>query len=35
VPEVPPLVRIGWGFIRPQSEDKARTTEGGGQKKNP
>jgi hypothetical protein len=46
VPEVPrvfersvqgrlPLVRIGWGFIRPQSEDKPRTTEGGGQKKNP
>ncbi len=46
VPEVPrvfersvqgrlPLVRIGWGFIRPQSEDKARTTEGGGQTKSP
>ena len=46
VPEVPrvfersvqgrlPLVRIGWGFIRPQSEDKARTTEGAGPTKNP
>ena len=46
VPEVPrvfersvqgrlPLVRIGWGFIRPQPEDKARTTEGEGPTKNP
>ncbi len=46
VPEVPrafarsmqgrlPLIRIGWAVIRPQAEDRQRTTENGSQKKNP